>query len=153
MLGRRQTVDFAALPGNENNIAGTAQSSNARIEIITQFLKKYRSPLVPYAKHIVDTSDQYGIDFRLIPAIAMQESNLCRVIPDNSYNCWGFGIYGGRVTRFKDFGEGISVVTKTLALKYKQRGLVTPHEIMSMYTPSSNGSWANSVNHFMNQLQ
>lgn len=153
MLGRRQTVDFAALPGNENNIAGTAQSSNARIEIITQFLKKYRSPLVPYAKHIVDTSDQYGIDFRLIPAIAMQESNLCRVIPDNSYNCWGFGIYGGRVTRFKDYAEGISVVTKTLALKYKQRGLVTPNEIMSMYTPSSNGSWANSVNHFMNQLQ
>ena len=87
------------------------------------------------------------------PAIAMQESNLCKRSPENSFNCWGFGIYGQKVTRFSDYEEGIEAVTKTLALKYKADGLDTPQEIMRRYTPQSNGSWAESVEYFMDQLQ
>jgi hypothetical protein len=98
-------------------------------------------------------ADKYSLDFRLIPSIAMQESNLCKKIPAESYNCWGFGIYGSKVTKFSNYPEAIETVTRTLALKYKEKGLVTPEEIMSMYTPSSNGSWAHGVNHFMQQLQ
>ena len=79
----------------------------------------------------------------------MQESNLCKKIPDGSHNCWGYGIYGGKVTMFQDYKEGIYTVTKGLATRYKPKGLVTPEQIMTMYTPSSNGSWAFSVNHFM----
>jgi len=148
-----RTVAYAALPTAQNNFSASIIQEDGRVEKIRQFLARYNSPLEPFASDIVDSADQYGLDYRLIPAIAMQESNLCKVIPQGSNNCWGFGIYGKTVTRFADYHEAIYTVTKTLATKYKTKGLVTPDQIMTMYTPSSNGSWAFSVNHFMDVLQ
>lgn len=150
----KQTVAYAALPPVQNVTEQEVVESDARTEILRQFFAKYNSPLEPYAKDVVDSADAYGLDFRLISSIAMQESNLCRVIPDNSHNCWGFGIYGGKITRFADYKEGIYAVTKTLANTYKKKkGLESPSEIVKMYTPSDTGKWVNGVSHFMNQLQ
>lgn len=149
-----QTVTYAALPSSQNIISASITESNgAKAEKIRQYLSRYGSPLEPYAVDIINAAEEYGLDHRLIPAIAMKESTLCKKIPVNSYNCWGFGIYGNKVTRFADYKEGIYTVTKALATRYKGRGLVTPEQIMTMYTPSSNGSWAVGVNHVMNQLQ
>jgi len=148
-----KTVAYAALPTTQNIFSTEIAQNDGRTERVRQFFARYHSPLEPYAEDVVNAADEYGLDFRLIPAIAMQESGLCKTIPNNSYNCWGFGIYGKTITRFTDYKEGIYAVTKTLATKYKPKGLVTPNEIMTMYTPSSNGSWAFSVNHFMEELQ
>ncbi len=149
----KQTIAYAALPPVQNVTEQEIVESDARTEILRQFFAKYNSPLEPYAKDVVDNADAFGLDFRLISSIAMQESNLCRVIPDNSHNCWGFGIYGGKITRFADYKEGIYTVTKTLANTYKKKGLETPSEIVKLYTPSDTGRWVNGVSHFMNQLQ
>lgn len=150
----RETVAYAALPSDQNIISGNIiESQNGKAEKIRQFLARYNSPLEPYSVDIVNAAEEYGLDHRLIPAIAMQESTLCKKIPVNSFNCWGFGIYGTKVTRFADFKEGIYTVTRALATRYKKRGLVTADQIMTMYTPSSNGSWARGVNTVLNQLQ
>lgn len=146
-------VAFAALPSAENVFGDNIIFKDARVEIVRQFFQKYKSPLEPFASNVVEDADKYGLDFRLIPAIAMQESNLCRKIIADSYNCWGFGIYGKKVTRFESYPEAIDTVTRTLVKNYIAGGLTTAEEIMSKYTPSSNGSWANSVNYFMSQLQ
>ena len=148
-----KTVAYAALPTNQNIFSAEVQEEDGRAEKLRQFFARYGSPLEPYSADIVKAADEYGLDFRLIPSIAMQESTLCKKIPVNSYNCWGFGIYGTTVTRFKDYKEGIYTVSKSLATKYKTRGLVTPNQIMTMYTPSSNGSWAAGVNHTMAALE
>jgi len=121
--------------------------------MIRQFFAKYKSPLELYAKNVVEEADKYRLDFRLIPAIAMQESNLCQKIIADSFNCWGFGIYGKKVTRFASYPQAIETVTKTLAKNYIAGGLDTPEAIMKRYTPSNNGSWAFSVNYFMGLLQ
>lgn len=147
------SISYAALPNDNYNLSDKIITKEGRVEIVRQFLAKYESPLEENAIDIVQIADKYDLDFRLIPAIAMQESNLCKKIPPNSHNCWGFGIYGGKVTRFENYPQAIEIVTKTLATKYKARGLVTPEQIMSMYTPSSNGSWARSVNHFMEKMR
>ena len=147
------TVAYAALPTAQNTMTAEITESDGRIEKIRQFLARYGSPLEPYAADIVEAADQFGLDYRLVPSIAMQESNLCKKIPDNSYNCWGYGIYGKQVKHFKDFKDGIYTVTEGLSKNYKKNGLVTPNQIMSVYTPSSNGSWAFGVNHFMAELQ
>ena len=153
-ITRPHTVAFAALPSSENSMLEDKITQNdARVEIVRQFFEQYKSPLEPFASTVIKVADTYDLDFRLIPAIAMQESNLCKRSPENSFNCWGFGIYGQKVTRFSDYEEGIEAVTKTLALKYKADGLDTPQEIMRRYTPQSNGSWAESVEYFMDQLQ
>ena len=145
-------VAFAALPTNENVFGDNIIFKDARIEIVRQFLEKYKSPLVSFAKNIVEDADKYGLDYRLLPAIAMQESNLCQKIILNSYNCWGFGIYGKKVTRFENYPQAIEAVTATLAKNYIAGGLVTPQEIMKKYTPSNDGAWAFSVSFFMDIL-
>ena len=148
-----RNVAFAALPSAENVFGDSIVFKDARIEIVRQFFEKYKSPLVSYASNIVADADKYGLDHRLLPAIAMQESNLCRKIIIDSFNCWGFGIYGKKVTRFESYPEAIDTVSSTLAKNYIAGGLDTPEKIMKKYTPSNNGSWAYSVNYFMNQLQ
>ncbi len=149
----RQSVAYAALPTLQSITGEEITQEDARVEIVRQFFAKYKSPLEPFAQDVVSNADLYGLDFRLIPAIAMQESNLCLKAPEDSNNCWGFGIYGKHVRTFSSYSEGIAQVTKTLATVYKKNGLEKPEEIMTKYTPSSNGSWAFGVNHFMNQLQ
>jgi len=144
---------FAALPTSENVLGDNIFFKDARIEIVRQFFEKYKSPLEPYAQNVVEDADKYGLDYRLLPAIAMQESNLCQKIIADSYNCWGFGIYGKKVTRFESYPQAIDTVTRTLVNNYVAGGLITPSEIMKKYTPSNNGSWAYSVNYFMNLLQ
>lgn len=130
-----------------------AELSDSRVANLKAFFRKYSSPLYDYAEKIVEVSDKYGFDYRLLPAIAMQESNLCRVIPENSYNCWGWGIYGDLVTKFKSYDEAIETVAKGLKREYIDKGLITASQIMKKYTPPSKGSWAYGVNTFMKMLE
>ncbi len=127
--------------------------ADGRSANLRNFFRKYNSPLYDYAELIVAVSDQYQFDYRLLPAIAMQESNLCRVIPENSYNCWGWGIYGSTITRFSSYEEAIRTVARGIKKDYIDKGLVTASSIMSKYTPSSNGSWAYGVNTFLKMLE
>ena len=148
-------VAFAALPAASGTLKISFVEQDARKAIVRDFFKKYKSDLLPFADEVVNTADKYGLDYRLIPAIAMQESNLCHKLTGKlkgSYNCWGFGVYGKIVTKFDNYQQAIETVTKTLAIQYKAKGLETPDQIMTKYTPGSNGSWANGVNQFMNQL-
>lgn len=152
-FSQQKSVAYAALPSSQNTFNDEIEQKDGRVENIRQFFAKYNSPLEPYAQNIIDAAEKYGIDYRLVPSIAMQESNLCKKIPDGSHNCWGYGIYGGKVTKFDNYPQAIETITKGLSKNYKGAGLETPEEIMNKYTPSSNGSWAKGVNHFMNKLQ
>jgi hypothetical protein len=127
--------------------AGDARAANLKV-----FLRKYNSDLYDHADKIIEVSDKYGFDYRLLPAIAMQESNLCRVIPDDSHNCWGWGIYGTTVTKFDSYDEAIETVGKGIKEHYIDEGLVTASAIMEKYTPPSQGSWQHGVNLFMKEI-
>lgn len=127
--------------------------ADGRSLLITHYLRRYKSPLLSHANEVVQVSDKYGLDWRLLVAIAQQESNLCKKIPANSYNCWGFGIYGGKVTRFDSFSDAIEVVARGLKRNYVDRGLDTPEKIMAKYTPPSQGSWATGVNQFLEDIE
>ena len=130
-----------------------ANMADGRAANLKAFFRKYNSPLYDKADYIVKISDKYHFDYRLIPAIAMQESTLCKFIPDNSYNCWGYGIYGDTVTRFSSYEEAIDTVGQGIKTNYLDKGLLTASEIMRKYTPSSNGSWARGVNTVLDWLE
>lgn len=126
---------------------------DSRVANLKVFFRKYNSDLYEHTEFIVETSDKYGLDYRLLPAIAMQESTLCKNIPSNSYNCWGWGIYGNMVTRFSSYEEAIDTVAKGLKEYYIDKGLVSVEQIMSKYNPSSpNGSWAHGVMSFIETI-
>jgi len=152
-LAPNNNVSYAALPTSQNVLGDSINPQDARVAVVADFFRKYNSDLLPYAQNVITSADKYNLDYRLIPAIAMQESTLCKKAPKDSYNCWGFGIYGKNLAKFSSYPEAIDTVTKTLATQYKEKGLETPQQIMAKYTPSSNGSWADSVSLFMNQLQ
>lgn len=144
---------FQSIPNEPLASSYIPQATEVRVQVLTDFFARYNSPLSNYAKKIVETADKYTLDWRLIPAIAMQESTLCKKIPKNSHNCWGFGIYGGKVTKFDNYNQAIETVTKTLATEYKQkRGLEHPGEIVTRYTPGSS-TWADGVTLVMNRIQ
>jgi len=145
-------VAYAALPSTQNLLKDQIKSEDARIEIVSNFLQKHNPELLPFVQNVIDSADKYNLDFRLVPAIGMQESNLCKKAPKDSYNCWGYEIYGNKTKKFKSFPSAIEAVSQTLSEDYIKIGLVTPEQIMKKYTPGSNGSWAKGVSHFMNQL-
>jgi hypothetical protein len=144
---------FASLPTDFPSISGFAIATDARVQLLHKYLSSYYSPLESYAPFMVAMADKYGVDFRLTTAIAQQESNLCKVIPPGSFNCWGWGIYGENVLGFRSYEEGIETVTKGLREEYLNKGYATLEDIMSKYTPPSKGSWADGVNKFMSEMQ
>lgn len=144
---------FYSVPKNNFEVESNIYLGDGRVANLKNFFRKYNSPLYDYADLIVKVSDKYKFDYRLLPAIAMQESNLCRYIPDGSHNCWGWGIYGDKITKFSSYEEAIETVAKGIKEHYIDKGLVTASKIMEKYTPSSNGSWAKGVNTFLRLLE
>ena len=144
---------YASLPASVPSVTGKVTVADARPEIVRQYLSYFNSPLTPYSDEIVEMADKYGIDFRFIPAIAQQESGLCKFIPTGSYNCWGWGITSVSSLGFDSYSDAIQTVTEGLKSNYIDLGLVTPEQIMTKYTPQSNGSWARGVNEFMSEMQ
>lgn len=123
-----------------------------RISALHRFLQEINSPLLNHAEDLVTVADTYGLDYALLPAIAMQESGGCRTIPENSHNCWGYGIYGSKVTRFSSYPEAFDRVAKTIKETYIKSGLTNPTLLENKWTPKSSGSWSYSVNFFMSKI-
>ena len=144
---------FQAVPSENLSTDVSLGHEDGRIEALDEFFKDYDSPLYGHAKAIVEEADKHKIDYRLLPAIAMQESTLCKKIIKNSHNCWGFGIYGGKVTKFESYEDAIRVITSTMAKKYVQKGYVSPEEIVKKYTPSDTGKWSDVVSLIMTRLK
>jgi len=123
------------------------------IRKLESFFAKNESVLYPYARLIVEQAEQYGIDYRLLPAIAMNESTLCKNIYSNSYNCWGWGIYADKVTRFDSYEDAIRTITKGIRKQYYDKGMSSPSAIMRAYTPNSpNGVWATKIEWVYRQI-
>lgn len=145
---------FEAIPPVENRIATAVTAADARPEILRQYLRKYNSPLEPFADLLVKVADENSFDFRWMVAIAQQESNLCKRIPPNSYNCWGWGIYGDKVTRFASYEDAIVRIAPQFKNKFLKHGPDTEAaKVMETYTPPSDGSWAFGVNQFMGEME
>ena len=141
----------------EQEIEAVIETEDARTTLLANFLERYNSPMKPYdyyAQKIVEISDRYELDFRLLPAIAMQESNLCKVTnPGAPHNCLGFGIHKSGTLDFESYEAGFERAGRELKMYYIDQGLTTVELIESKYTPSSNGSWANSVNQWMAEIR
>jgi hypothetical protein len=142
--------------GEVKGISTIVEGEDARPEIVTNFLRRHNAPLRPYDEYgqkLVSIADKYGVDFRLLPAIAMQESNLCKSIPEGSFNCLGFGIHSRGTLTFESYEANFDRAARELKANYIDQGRNTPEKIMEKYTPSSNGSWAASVNQWMAEMR
>jgi len=158
--------DFVSRPSPEGRLYAESENPNPKVIlpnikgensisiVIEKYLRRYNSPLLPYAGIIVSSAEKSGIDPKLIVAIAQQESNLGKSSPENCFNAWGWGIHSEGTLCFDSWNEGINTFVSGLAEKYLAYGLRTPEEIMTKYNATSpGGAWAKGVNQFLKDLQ
>lgn len=150
----------------------TIVPDDARALLLDQFIRTYQpnSPLLPYTRHIVEMADKYSnkeltnnaplytFDFRLVPAIAMCESNLGVRIPSkDSFNAWGIAVYTSqnKGKHFEDWPSAIEWVTKYIKEKFYDRGIFNLTDIGPIWAPPSeeSGSWANCTQSFIDKIQ
>jgi hypothetical protein len=148
----------------ENVTSVLAQTADARALLVANFIDRndsnHTSPLQPYlewGKLFVTVADEYGLDFRLLPAIARKESTFCKSnIAQTYYNCFGYGVPASGITeagKFDSFEEGIRVVAASLKRNYLDQGLTDPEAIMQKYCPPSDGTWAAHLNQWLAEMR
>lgn len=122
-----------------------------RVKILTSYLNQYDSPLAPHASEFVAAADKYNLDWRLVAAISGVESTFGKEIPNNSYNAWGWGVYGNNVINFKSWNNGIDTVSQGLRERYMdQWGGKDIYQIGAVY--ASSPAWAGHVQLYLNKI-
>ena len=123
-----------------------------RASVIEAYLKKYDSPLTPNAHTFVTSADKYDLDYRLLVAISGVESTFGKEIPPNSFNAWGWGIYGDNRINFSSFDGAIETISKALREQYINKwNAGDVYQIGRIYAASP--TWAQRVDYFMNKIQ
>jgi len=145
-------VLFSALPvqGQEARVAGgsarlaeTGQEDclDYRKLKLYLFLKKKNSPLTRFSDVFIEAADLWGIDWRLLPAIAGLESSFGKRMIPGTYNAYG---WGGGYLSFYSWNHSINNVSRKLKENYYARGLNTPAKIGPVYAPPAT-SWGKRV--------
>lgn len=145
-------------------IKAIIEAGDARDQIVANFLERHNSPLKPYdywGDFLVGLADKYELDFRFLPAIMMEESNLCRVTPkitneagqaSESYNCLGLGVHSQGVWGFPSFEANLEKAAEILKKNYIDQGRTTTRQVAEKYTASVD-KWTNSVNQWMAEMR
>lgn len=127
-----------------------ASRQDYRVYKLANFLASQNSPLVYYAPDFVYFADKYGLDYRLLPAIAGVESTFARNYIYGSYNAYG---WGGGVIYFSSWADGIEKISAGLRNNYLNRGAQTVEQIGRIYCPPNSVRWTYNVQYFMDQIE
>lgn len=127
-------------------------SYDKRVQILRDFLKSHDSPLADNAETFIKTADDNKLDWKLVAAISGVESSFARQLPYDSYNAWGWGIYGDNMITFPSYDEAIETISTSLRKDYidswKARDV---YQIGKIYAASP--TWAQKVEYFMNKIE
>lgn len=144
--------------GTSEVLSTNVISGDARTLLLESFFKKNESPMTPYTNLIVQEADAYGFDFRLLPAIAMCESNLGKHVPlKTGFNPFGIAVFTGTQSgkNFDSWEQAITWVSGYIHDRYYAQGITTLHDIGAIWAPPSvntGGSWADCVQYFENSI-
>lgn len=122
---------------------------------IDKYFADRNMPLAGYGKVMVEVSDQYGLDWRLLPAIAIREQSGGKVLPHNcpgktkNYNTFGWG--SGSIC-FKSFEEAIRTVGMKLGTLSYYKGKTTEGKLKTYNPPSVVPTYAQEVIAIMNRI-
>jgi len=134
------------------------ESDDAKAERIDAVFRSFKCPLEGKGKVFVDEANKNNIPYWLVASISFQESSCGKNTPyrsdvEETYNAWGWGVWGTNIKHFDSWDHGIATVSKYMGDKFYSKGITNTCEIMKIYTPPSNGSWCNGVNYFGNLIQ
>lgn len=148
----------AASEGTSQVLSASITSADAREYLVESFLRKHQSPMAGFAHTIVNEADKNGIDFRLVTAIAMCESNAGKRMPKkDEFNAFGIAVYTGQLNgkSFDSWPHAIEWVSQYIKTHYYDIGLRELVEMEAKWAPPAvtNGhSWSNCVESFQNEI-
>lgn len=158
MPPQQRSFQLAAGTGTAQVLSARVEASDAREYLVESFLRKHNSPMAPFSRIIVAQADKNNIDFRLVTAIAMCESNAGKRMPKkDEFNAFGIAVYTGQLhgKSFDSWPHAIEWVSKYIKTKYYDRGITDLRDIGAIWAPPSvaNGySWTNCVESFQNEI-
>lgn len=148
---------FASQPLSIDKAESNIKTDDSRAHKINEVFKDYNCPLEGMGDVFVREAERNNIPWWLVASVSFQESGCGKVTPQpdgkESYNAWGWGIWGTNVSSFDNWARGVETVSKYFGDKFYAKGVTDTCEIMRTYTPPSNGSWCNGVNHFGDLIQ
>ncbi len=125
------------------------KTPDVRQQKLGGFLTSQGSPLAEFAEDFIKASDQYGLDWRLLPAISGVESTFGKQIPAGSYNAYG---WNNGFWSFTSWPESINYVSQKIKEKYYDRGLDTVSKMAPVYAPPSK-TWAGKILFIMDKIE
>jgi hypothetical protein len=147
---------FSAKPKVLGYASQSVTTGDARAKRIDEIFRKYKCPIQGYGESFVREADKNNIPYWLVAAVAFQESSCGKNTPvvkgEETYNLYGWGVWGPHVFKFDSMEEGISTVSKYMSDKFISKGVTEPCEIMKVYTPPSNGSWCKGIKFFRDEI-
>jgi hypothetical protein len=127
-----------------------------RIHQIDQYFSDRNMPLEGYGELMVRVADEYGLDWALLPAIAVREQSGGKVLPYNcpgktkNYNTFGWG--SGRIC-FTSFDVAIETVGMKLGTLSYYKGKSTYAKLQTYNPPSVVPTYAEEVIAIMNAIK
>lgn len=155
---QRPAKQITAAAGTAQILGASVIAGDARALLLESFLEQHGSPMTPFADLIVKESDANGLDFRLVVAIAMCESNLGKRMPKkDEFNAWGIAVYTGENNgkAFDSWPHAITWVSSYIKSKYHDRGITDLRDIGAIWAPPSvakDYSWTNCVENFLGTI-
>lgn len=147
---------FSAKPLVLGTSTSYIESNDARAASIDSVFEKYRCPIAGYGEEFVKQADKYDIPYWLVASIAFQESSCGKNVPKKdgieTFNLYGWGVWGDNVKDFDSMEHGIETVSKYMSKTFYSQGITDLCEIMKTYTPPSNGSWCKGVAYFRDEI-
>jgi hypothetical protein len=152
------SFQLTAAGGTSQVLSATVVAGDSRILLVEEFLRKHKSPMTSFAKDIVAEADRFGIDFRMLPAIAMCESGAGKRMPKkDEYNAFGIAVYTGQLhgKAFDSWPHAIAWVSQYVRERYYDRGHTNLYDIGAIWAPPSvekGYSWTNCVQSFQDDI-
>lgn len=153
VVSQVKVITAATKPAPVKAIVKYVEKEDPRVKKVSAFLSSRNSPLAPFAKALVQASDDYGLDYTLMIAISGKESGYG--VHGANFNAWGIMAWDSEgkrhLRRFSSWEEGIEYEARLLSETYR------PHMIQgiqTIYCPSYECSitWVKDVVTFSNEL-
>lgn len=147
---------FSSYPPNPKILGSSVVAQEGRALLLEEYLAWQKSPMENEAKTFIEVADKYELDWRLLPAIAGRESTFGKKIPLDSFNPFGWAIYGATSKKFSSWAEGIETVGRGLKEDYFNKGYDTLEKIETIYAPPSltrGHTWLIGVEYFLWEME
>ncbi|MBY0503576.1 MAG: hypothetical protein K2X03_06695 [Bryobacteraceae bacterium] len=135
---------FAALPATVSPDASFEPVPDARLQKLRKFFVLRASPISHLSEDFLRVADRHGLDWRLLPSIAIVESSGGKYYPNNNIFGWANG-----ATRFTSIQRSIDVIGAQIAAirYYKNKDL---NGFLRVYNPV--GDYPSRVKRVMRAL-